>query len=402
VVLNLFFGEPCILKGGLTMTNLSFIHLHNHTEYSLFDGCSKISDLVQKAKACRMNALAVTDHHNAFAWFPLHLNTVFTELQPIFGMELNIDKHHLTAICLNNQGMKNLITLNNLGYQKGGRPYVTESEFFDHHKGIFFLSGCGRGLLPSLAAEQNEEGIISLIDKVKTCLGDRFAVEIQNYGKINSYEVIKELVQIAKKNNLSVVPTNDCHYLNQQDAFLYNNLLNIQTNGKLSHENNHNFFKTTEEMARFFPSYLLRKSSEIIERVDTSMEELLSEGEQRYDVPLSTLHYFDDAEAIKKVFFSKKKYQLGQYFSGQVIKKNRVLEDFYQTGDFEEEIKMSILLRGKLHKISRDPHCYIRTNAYFPLYRKAKGESMFAQIDCETAQKLGYRIYDSRKKVYFF
>lgn len=374
-----------------------FTHLHNHSEFSFFDGCSKLENMFAKAKSEGMSAVAITDHHNVFAWFEAIQYARKYGIDCIFGMEINVGKNHITALAMNQTGIKNLITMNNLGYEKSGRPNISENQLFAHAEGIFFLSGCSKGKIPTLISKGCYEEAVDTAVRYKEKFSNYFALEIQHFKAETYLKNVEGIIHIAKKARIGIVPTNDCHYLEAAEFHYHDRLLSVKTNGKVHASNGENYFKTIEDMGKLFPSYILDQTEVVRKKCRADFESFVQEQDGGICVPLAMVYRYGDADAFRKAFFSQKKFKLGEYWYKKMKEEDLVLEDLSLKNN-AEEIQTAYSLRGRISLVLSDPYYYVKTTAYMPLYRKSKDDAYCAQMDIKMAQQLGLVVYDRRRQ----
>jgi len=155
------------------MDDIRFVHLHNHSEYSLLDGALRIKDLVSKVKSMGMEAVALTDHGNMFGAVPFYQEAREAGIKPILGMETYLARNgidsrgagvktkndHLVLLVKNYQGYKNLLKLSSLAFTEGFyyKPRIDMDILRDHSEGLIGMSGCMQGTLPQLLLSGEEE-----------------------------------------------------------------------------------------------------------------------------------------------------------------------------------------------------------------------------------------------------
>jgi DNA polymerase-3 subunit alpha len=256
---------------------MSFIHLHNHSEYSILDGCLRIQDLVNAAYDNNMPAVALTDHGNIFGAVQFFKAAKVKGIKPIFGCEVyvapgsrfdrgsnpNDETHHYHLILLvkSEKGYRNLCKLLTQAYLEGFyyRPRIDKELLAGHTAGLIGLSSCLKGEINFLLArgqdERAEEAArtyASLFPK-----GD-FYLELQDHGLEPQKEINPKIVALARKLGLPLVATNDVHFLRREDVETQDVLLCIQTNRKVSETDRLRFtgdqfyFKSGDEMAELF------------------------------------------------------------------------------------------------------------------------------------------------------
>lgn len=378
--------------------DVMFTHLHVHSENSLFDGMAKVEEILQWCKQLGMHSIAITDHHNVYAWFQLHKLAKKYGIKPLFGIELNVGKHHLTAIALSNEGLANLCRLNNLGYQGKSARKITEEDIFCYQEGVYFLSGCMKGKIPSLLQEGKEEEAYAAATHYHTIFHKRFAIEIQSYQFKNKPDVTKKLIRLAKHCGIDIVPSNDCHFIHQKDAINHKQLVSMHSNGKIQLKNNENYMKSTEEMQKFYPELVIANTEKISRLVNTDFDAFIHTLKGDHTLPISMMYYYDDASSLKAALFDRKKYALGNYMYKKMVKGKLTLEQVEITEEIKESIDYAFSLRNKLYQIEPDPYYAIHVSELFPRWRKTKEATTCGQLDYFTAVELGLLIQDNRRE----
>jgi DNA polymerase-3 subunit alpha len=255
----------------------TFVHLHNHTEYSILDGCLKVEALVQAAYDAKMPAVAVTDHGNVFGAVQFFKAAKSKGIKPILGCECYVapqsrfdkkpgpadDIHHFHLVLLvkDERGYKNLCRLLTQAYLEGFyyRPRIDKELLRDHSEGLIGLSACLKGEValwlnrgfPEKAEDAAREyaGIFAPGD---------FYLELMDHGLPDQKAVNPQIVAVARKLGLPLVATNDIHFARRDDAESQDVLVCIQTNRKISDPDRMKFstdqfyFKSAAEMAELF------------------------------------------------------------------------------------------------------------------------------------------------------
>ncbi len=258
------------------MKHADFVHLHVHTQYSLLDGAIRLDDLFKKAKEYKMPAIAITDHGNMFGAIDFYKSAYRHGIKPIIGCELYVapqsrfDKdlggigeraYHLTVLVKNTQGYNNLIKLTTAGYLEGFyyRPRVDKEILSRHSEGLICMSGCLHGEIPSLLLKGNGDGAKRVAEEYRDMFGDRrFYLEIMENGLPDQKMINTELIKIGKELGIPLVATNDCHYLNREDAEAHEVLLCIQTGKTIDDSDRMRlgsdqfYFKSPEDMKQNF------------------------------------------------------------------------------------------------------------------------------------------------------
>ena len=234
-----------------------FVHLHNHTHYSLLDGLTKIPELVDFVKNDGMEAVAVTDHGTMSGLVELYETCNDAGIKPILGLEAYVaarkrtdkepehDKRrfHITLLAMNNQGFENLCRIMS-DAEINGKYYKprTDHEMLEkYNEGIICLSGCMGSEISEAIRAEDEKRTLKLIDWYKKTFKDRFYLEMQDHGHPKSTTHSKEqekvnnwLMKHAKELELPLVVTCDAHYLNKDDQDAHEVLLCVGTASNLS------------------------------------------------------------------------------------------------------------------------------------------------------------------------
>ncbi|KPK62679.1 hypothetical protein AMJ83_10175 [candidate division WOR_3 bacterium SM23_42] len=256
---------------------MNFIHLHNHTEYSLLDGAMKIDRLTERAVKYEMPALAITDHGNLFGAIKFYKSARKKGIKPIIGIETYVapksrldqsrdvripeSSFHLTLLCENEIGYKNLIKLSSAAYLEGFyyKPRIDKEILAQHHKGLIGLSGCFKGEVPYRIAMGDLDGARKALGEYIDIFGqDNFHLEMMRLGMRTEEKVNNELIKLAHEFDVPIVATNDCHYLDEDDYRAHDVLLCIGTKKTLSDrerlkfESHQVYFRSPQEMARLF------------------------------------------------------------------------------------------------------------------------------------------------------
>jgi DNA polymerase-3 subunit alpha len=310
-----------------------YVSLHLHTENSLLDGAIRIKELIEMAKAYKMPALTITDHGNLFGAVEFYKQVSKAGVKPIIGCEVyvapgsrfdkrNVEKDgasfHLILLARDNSGYRNLVTLVTKAYLEGFyyRPRIDMDLLEQFSGGLIGLSACLKGEIPfclqrGLLDRAREKAL-----EYKHIFGpENFYIEIQDNGLTEQAEANKKLINLARELHIGIVATNDCHYLNRQDAKAHDILLSIQTGKTLKDENRLKFnsdefyFKSPEEMKKAFEEIpeAISNTIAIAERCNVGFklgESLLPQfgiegGEKPYDV-LSRLAYTGLEEKFAK------------------------------------------------------------------------------------------------------
>lgn len=232
---------------------MSFVHLHNHTEFSILDGAIRVSDLINKASELNMPGIAITDHGNMFGAIQFYQEARKKGIKPIIGQEFYIapgsrfkkefvkdsgeeKAYHLILLAQNLEGYKNLMKLSSAGYTEGFyyRPRIDMELLEKYCHGLICSSACIAGEIPVHILKGRPAQARELAGKFKEMFGsDNFYLELQYHNLKEQAQVNSELVKIASELDIPLIATNDSHYLNREDSYAHEVLLCVQT-GKIS------------------------------------------------------------------------------------------------------------------------------------------------------------------------
>ena len=239
----------------------AFVHLHLHTQFSLLDGAIKIPDLVRKCKEFEMPAVAMTDHGNMFGVVEFYITAKKEGIKPILGCEvyvapgsrlqkeipkgMGIDDpyYHLTILCMNQTGYKNLCRLITRANFEGFyyKPRIDKDILKEHSEGLIILSGCLSGELAQTLHNGQDEKAEKLIHWYKDVFKDRFYFEVQPNHLHEQDKLNAILKKYSQKFEVPLVGTGDCHYLHPEDASAQEVLLCVQTGKTLDDESRMKF-----------------------------------------------------------------------------------------------------------------------------------------------------------------
>jgi DNA polymerase-3 subunit alpha len=262
------------------MKHADFVHLHVHTQYSLLDGAIKLDDLVACAQEYKMPALAITDHGNMFGVVEFYKKCMAGGIKPIIGSEVYVAPqdlrkkepikglpdagYHLILLVKDMSGYKNLMKLSTIGFLEGfyHKPRIDKEVLKKHSDGLFALSSCLHGEIPTLLLADNYKKAKDLVEEYKSTFGEgNFFLEIQNHQIEEEKKAIQLLSKLAEETQVGLVATNDCHYLKKEHAQAHDVLLCIQTGKKvtdtdrLKFANDNMYFKSPEEMKKLFEDF---------------------------------------------------------------------------------------------------------------------------------------------------
>lgn len=234
-----------------------FVHLHNHTQYSLLDGAASISKLYKKAVQDNQKAIAITDHGNMFGAFQFvaeatKYNKNGEVIKPIVGCEFYVSedrfrknftkddkdvRYHQLLLAKNATGYKNISKLCSLGYLEGmyGKyPRIDKALIAEYHEGLIATSCCLGAIIPRTILKKGEAAAEEELKWWLDVFGEDFYIEIQRHQLNDEIIVNDTLMKFANKYQIKIIATNDSHYVDEADANAHDILLCINTNEKLN------------------------------------------------------------------------------------------------------------------------------------------------------------------------
>ncbi len=291
-----------------------FIHLHVHTYYSVLDGQSPVTRLVDKAIADGMRGMAITDHGNMYGVKELFdycedINEKRAEkglepFKPIFGCEVYVAKrkkeqkefdqgdrsgYHLILLAKNKTGYHNLVKIVSRAWVDGfyDRPRTDRDDLETYHEGLIACSACLAGEVPKKLLNDDIEGAREAIGWYKNLFGEDYYLELQRHEVTDpliraardtfpkQQKVNKILMELAQEYGIKLVVTNDCHFTDEGDAEAHDHLLCVSTGADLDDPtrlvySKQEWFKTREEMNAVFADVpeALSNTIEILDKVE--------------------------------------------------------------------------------------------------------------------------------------
>ena len=288
-------------------SDVPFVHLHCHTDYSLLDGACEIKQLMKLTAELEQPAVAMTDHGNMFGAVEFHNAAKDKGIHPVFGCEVYVNQNghksrtendrynHLVLLCENQEGYRNLIKLVSTGYLEGFyyKPRVDKDLLAQHSKGIICLSACLRGDLNEALLGDNYAKARDLAGTYTEIFGqNNFFLELQDHGLEQDKRLIPEVARLSAEMGIPLVATNDSHYLRKDDARAHELFMCISTGKTVSDPNRMHwdqpefYMKSKAEMEKIFGDYpsALRSPYEIAMRCKVALEKV-KEPFPKFDVP---------------------------------------------------------------------------------------------------------------------
>tara|TARA_Y100001968_G_scaffold101297_1_gene91200 strand:- start:2903 stop:6418 length:3516 start_codon:yes stop_codon:yes gene_type:complete len=260
---------------------MSFVPIHNHSDYSLLDGASQLPLMVKRAQELGMPALALTDHGVMYGAIELLKLCKSANIKPIIGNEMyvingSIDdpqpkkekRYHLVVVAKNQIGYENLVKLTTLSHLNGirgrgifSRPCIDKSLLKKYSKGLICSTACLGGEIPQAILKGRIDVAREIATWYKEIFNDDFYLEIQDHGSIEDRIVNSEIVKISKELGIDIIATNDAHYVSKNDVEAHDALICVLT-GKLISDNKRlrytgtEYIKSEEEMRKLFTDHL--------------------------------------------------------------------------------------------------------------------------------------------------
>jgi len=285
-----------------------FIHLHNHSHYSLLDAISTIDGLVEAAVENKMKAVALTDHGVMYGIMEFYKKAKSKGIKPVIGCEVyvaqsgsrfdkskitvraiaeveeqslensdglvssNINYAHLILLAKNETGYKNLMRLTSIGHTEGYyyKPRIDLEVLSQYSEGLIATSACAGGVISCYITRNDLVTAEKMTGVYKDIFGEDFYLEIQDHDIPAEKKVMEVMPGLAKKFGLKLIATNDVHYIRKEHAVAHNIYLNlsakqsaksVRNNGQsdvitnLRYGTDQIYFKSTNEMCQLFRDY---------------------------------------------------------------------------------------------------------------------------------------------------
>ncbi|MEP7146817.1 MAG: DNA polymerase III subunit alpha [bacterium] len=304
-----------------------YIHLHNHSHYSLLDAISTIGGLVDAAVENKMSAVALTDHGVMYGVMEFYKRAKSKGVKPIIGCEVyvaqsgtrfdkgkknvkaieeieeqnlensdgltstNINYAHLILLAKNETGYKNLIKLTSLGHTEGYyyKPRIDMEILSRYHEGLVATSACAGGVISCYITRDDMKTAEKMTGIYKDIFGDDFYLELQDHNIAAEKKVMAAMPGLAKKFGLKLIVTNDVHYIKREHSIAHNIYLNISA--KQSAKSNRSsdpgeiltnlrygtdqiYFKSADEMCELFRDYpeAIQSTLEVAEKCNLNLD----------------------------------------------------------------------------------------------------------------------------------
>ena len=274
-----------------------FVHLHNHSDYSLLDGAQKIDQLVNTIDDLNMDAVALTEHGNMFSVLPYYKQAKKAGIKPIIGCEIYVavgsrfekkarsdggwGNNHLILLAQNFTGYKNLMKLVTAGYLEGFyyRPRIDMDLLREYSEGLICMSACLKGIVPEKMLKGDYEGARKEALLFSEIFQDRYYLEIQNHGIPEEEQNLKNMKKLSQDLNLPLVCTNDAHYAKKEHWEAHDIHICLGTGKERSDPNRLRYatpefyFKTQDEMHKLFKEFpgAIENTRKIADSIDITL-----------------------------------------------------------------------------------------------------------------------------------
>ncbi len=252
-----------------------FVHLHVHSEFSLLDGLSRFPEMTQRVAEQGMSALALTDHGSMYGVIPFYAAAKKAGIKPIIGVEAYVaprgmtdkegkqdaDYHHMILLAKDQTGYQNLLALTTAAHLDGYyyKPRIDKALLAKHSQGLIGTSACLGGEVLKRLGQGDEKAAATAADEYRSILGEgNFFIEVQEHGIGEQQRLHPQLVELARRQNIPLLATNDTHYTSPDQYEAHDLLLcigtgsNLDTPNRLRFEANEFYLKSGAEMRRLF------------------------------------------------------------------------------------------------------------------------------------------------------
>jgi DNA polymerase-3 subunit alpha len=287
------------------MAASEFIHLHNHSDYSLLDGAQNVQVLTDTISDLKMDAVGLTEHGNLFSVVPFYKAAKKAGVKPIIGCEIYVAQgsrfdrktrstggwgnNHLVLLVQNYTGYRNLMKLVTYGYLEGFyyRPRVDKELLKKYNEGLICLSACLKGEVPERLLKNDWEGAKKAALEFAEIFPDRYYLEIQNHLLDEEQFNIQKMKKLSAELELPLVVTNDAHYARSSHAKAHDIHICLGTGkdlrdpNRLRYATSEFYIKSQDEMWKLFSEF--PQAMENTRKIADSVDVKLSLGE--YHLP---------------------------------------------------------------------------------------------------------------------
>ncbi len=275
----------------------TFIHLHVNSEYSLLNSVARIEELVKKAEALGMKALAITDQNNLYGAIPFYLACQESGIKPIIGCEMRVsnlnevkrkplrkqeeDFFTLVLLAENYQGYQNLLKLVSVAQTNNYYlPYLPFTELIKHYEGLTIISDYLNGEIGQALLKTEYELAKKIAFKYKEYFGEHFYLEITNHHTWQEDKIRLDLIKLSKELTIPLVATNHVKYIEKSDYKTHTIIdaigrgITLAERGKEGNISKEYYFRSSEEMEELFFGLkdAILNSNKIVEKINLELE----------------------------------------------------------------------------------------------------------------------------------
>ncbi|NNE42592.1 MAG: DNA polymerase III subunit alpha, partial [Gemmatimonadetes bacterium] len=281
------------------ITHCDFVHLHNHSEYSLLDGANRVRDMVAAARDHGMPALALTDHGALHGCVEFYQECHKQGVKPILGIEAYVTSgsrhdripasaggpttHHLVLLARNEAGYRNLMKLSSKAFLEGFyyRPRMDHEILEQHSEGLIALTACLQGEIPQALLAEKEDKALEILGFYQDILGkENVYIEVMDHDIDLERRIIPMLKRLSERSGAKIVATNDCHYMTEPDHESQDLLICIGTGKefddpkRMRMSTSQLYFKSPDEMKALFRDIpeAVTNTVEVAERCNVELE----------------------------------------------------------------------------------------------------------------------------------
>ncbi|MDR1494831.1 MAG: DNA polymerase III subunit alpha, partial [Rickettsiales bacterium] len=259
---------------------VQFIHLRNHTEYSLCSGMLRLKEFVHSLQSSGLGAAAITDSHNMFGVLEYSMAALKGGIQPIIGCEVTVDGNDflfedpsflttaqreenfckMVLLAKTDQGILNLISLVSQSYLRRKddlRPHLGPKDLAAKNEGLIVLSGGPEGILGKIVLQKRQERLAKTVEYFQNLFGNDFYIEILRHGLESELNSEDDFLALAYDHSIPLVATNDCYFYSR-DMFEAQDALSCIAGARYIGETNRpkltreHYFKSETEMTELF------------------------------------------------------------------------------------------------------------------------------------------------------
>ena len=338
----------------------SFVHLHNHSEFSMLDGAARVKDMFTQAEKLGMTSLAITDHGNLFGAYEFYKASKNYAVKPIIGLEAYLTPRthrserkrvqfgdgtgddvaskgaytHMTMWAATPEGMHNLFRLSTRSSLEGFfyKPRADRELLHEYCTGLIATTGCPSGEVQTFLRLGQYDSAVASAAEFRDIFGEgNFFVELMDHGLDIETRVRHDLLRLAKDLRLPLVATNDSHYVHADDADAHDTLLCVSAGSRKAQtdrfkfDGNGYYMKSPAEMRALFRELpeACDNTLAIAERIETTFDEGSGTYMPKYPVP--------DGETEDSWFHKEVERGLHERYRGQISDEVRERAEF-ETG----------------------------------------------------------------------